>query len=373
MKNRLFVILFALFLAVPAVLTLALPKKEFSENENRMLAEAPKLSLSSLRDGAFMSGTADYITDHFVGRDLWVSVRSAISLLALRSEQNGVYRVRDGYIDGFSQKDTDFFEDNVSAVSAFGETVRDTFGIPVYTLVAPTATQIEKDRLPAFAAPLDAAPLFERLAALPGFIDVRDVFAENEGGPLYYRTDHHWTARGAYLAYAAFQSARGKAAESEASYGIEQVTDRFFGTLYSRFGLFDGRFPDAIFAPSAEALGRVTVTDGKGESRASVYDPSALAGKDRYRYFLGGNDPILQIDTEQSDGRLLLIKDSYANALLPYLLREYAHITAVDLRYYPGTVLSLLAEGAYDEVLILYNLKSFASDSYLRFLTLTDD
>ena len=86
MKNRLFVLLFALFLVVPAVLTLALPKKDFSENENRMLAQAPTLSFASLKDGSFMSAASDYLSDHFVGRDFWVSLKTAVSLLALRTD-----------------------------------------------------------------------------------------------------------------------------------------------------------------------------------------------------------------------------------------------------------------------------------------------
>lgn len=374
MKNKVFVLVFVLLAVSLSVLTLALPKKEFSDNENRMLAVSPRLSWESVRDGSFMEDVGDWLSDHFVGRDLWVSVKTAASVLTLQNEQNGVYRAKGGgYIDGFAEEDTENFEKNLAAVAEFTGIVQNTYAVPVYTLIAPTATVICENRLPLFAAPLDAGPYFSALAALPGFVDTRAVLSSHRDEAIYYQTDHHWTAKGAYLAYTALKAAQGEPARAQADYGVELVTDRFFGTLYSRFGLFDGKNPDAVYAPAAETLGPLTLTDSKGEQSASVYFPDRLSGKDKYQYFLGGNDSRLEIETQNGSGkRLLLIKDSYANAFLPYLIPDYAAVTVIDLRYFKDTVLSLFEDGAYTDVLILYNLKSFASDDYVQFLPLAD-
>ena len=107
MKNKVFVAVFALLIAAIGVLTFALPKKEFSRNENRYLARFPEFSWKTVRDGGFMSGLSEYIADHFVLRDGWVTLKSLAETAALKTENNGVFRGKDGYLideytfDGF--------------------------------------------------------------------------------------------------------------------------------------------------------------------------------------------------------------------------------------------------------------------------------
>lgn len=373
MKHKIFLAVFAVLVAALSLLTLLLPKKDFSPNENRMLASFHAPDGKTLADGSFMKDLSEFLSDHFVGRDLWVSLNTVTALLSGKRENNGVYLCRDGsMIDGFAEKDAAMFEKNLPAVKEF-ETVLREKGIPLTTVVAPTATQLYPEKLPAFAVTVDAEPLFAALREIPGFVDVGPALSSEKDGELYYRTDHHWTGRGAYLAYAAVRAAQGLQARPYEDFLPETVTQDFFGTLYSRFGLFTGAKGDAIVTPGAAALGEMTVTDSKGNVRDSIYAPEKLEEKDKYLYFLGGNDSVVEIETRNHTGRrLLLIKDSYANAFLPYLLPDYDAVTVIDPRYYPGSVLKLAAEGGYTEAMVLYNLKSFASDQYVRFLPLED-
>ena len=373
MKHKLFLAIFAVLVAALSLLTLLLPKKEFSPTENRMLAPFHAPDGKTLADGSFMKDLSEFLSDHFVGRDLWVSLNTAAALLSGKRENNGVYLAKDGsLIDGFADRDAAMFKNNVRAVTEFEAALRE-MGVSLTTVVAPTATQLYPEKLPAFAVTADAEPLFAALKEIPGFVDVREALSAEKDGEIYYHTDHHWTGRGAYLAYAAVCEARGITARPYEDYQPQTVTEDFFGTLYSRFGLFAGRKGDAIVTPAAEALGEMTVTDSKGNARDSVYAPEKLEEKDKYLYFLGGNDSVVEIETDSHTGRrLLLVKDSYANAFLPYLLPDYDAVTVVDPRYYPGSVLKLAAEGGYTEAMVLYNLKSFASDQYVQFLPLED-
>ena len=373
MKHKIFLAVFASLFAALSLLTLLLPKKDFSPNENRMLAAFHAPDGKSLADGSFMKDLGEYLSDHFVGRDLWVSLNTAATLLSGKRENNGVYLAKDGsLIDGFAETDAKMFGQNVTAVKEF-DAALEPLSIPLTVIVAPTATQLYPEKLPAFAMTADAEPLFAALREIPGFVDVGEALAAEKDAGLYYRTDHHWTGYGAYTAYAALQGARGETARPYEDYLPQTVTEDFFGTLYSRFGLFTGTGGDAIVTPDPAALGEMTVTDSRGNGRDSVYAPEKLEEKDKYLYFLGGNDSVVEIETRRQTGRrLLLVKDSYANAFLPYLLPDYDAVTVVDMRYYPGSVLKLAAEGGYTEVMVLYNLKSFASDQYVRFLPLAD-
>lgn len=373
MRNKIFLSIFSVLVAALSLLTLLLPKKDFSPNENRMLAAFKAPSAENLADGSFMKDLGEYLSDHFVGRDLWVSVNTLAALASGKRENNGVYTAKGGgLIDGFAEKDAKLFDENVRAVRDFGAALEE-LSIPLTAIVAPTATQVYPEKLPSLAVVKDSEPLFAELAEIPGYVDVRPALTAAKDEPIFYHTDHHWTGYGAYVAYAALRTAQGGTVREYGAYQPQTVTDSFFGTLYSRFGLFAGIKPDSIVTPAAEALGGVTMTDPKGNVRESIYAPEKLEEKDKYLYFFGGNDSVIEIAAENSTGRrLLLVKDSYANAFLPYLIPDYDEITVIDPRYYPGSVLQKAKEGEYTEVMVLYNLKSFASDSYVRFLPLTD-
>jgi hypothetical protein len=120
--------------------------------------------------------------------------------------------------------------------------------------------------------------------------------------------------------------------------------------------------PEAIFAP--QALPQVTVTFDGGNTADSVYAPEFLEKKDQYAYFFGGNWGRVDIDTGVDNGKhIVIIKDSFANAFVPYLLGEYAHITMLDLRYFAGNVQQTVADTGADEVLFLYEMTNLLSDT----------
>lgn len=374
MKNKVFVAVFALLIAAIGVLTFALPKKEFSRNENRYLARFPEFSWKTVRDGGFMSGLSEYIADHFVLRDGWVTLKSLAETAALKTENNGVFRGKDGYlIDSFDAEATAGFEKNLAAVREFAQTVNGTRNIDVRTMLVPTAALTLREKLPAFATTADGDALLDECAALPGFVDTRAALNGRKDEYIYYRTDHHWTALGAYYAYCEYARASGFEAEPLEAFRLETVSDGFYGTTYSRFGRFFGVRADTLSAPAAELQWNAVLKNGKNETHDTMYYPEKLSEKDQYLYFLGGNDGLMRLRTGAATGRnLLLIKDSYANSFLPYLMGEYDNITILDMRYYKGVVPELFDSDGITDALILYNLKSFCEDQYIGFINLTD-
>ena len=94
----------------------------------------------------------------------------------------------------------------------------------------------------------------------------------------------------------------------------------------------------------------------------SIYDTSKLDTRDKYAMFLWGNNAFLSIDGE-GEGKILIIKDSYANCLIPYMTRDFDTIDVVDLRYYTRGIDTLIAQEGYDHVLFLYNCESILTDN----------
>ena len=239
----------------------------------------------------------------------------------------------------------------------------------VTALLAPSPGMVLQDKLPAYA------PLYDRMfqeaeEVLPQdtLLDIRELLARAaERNQVYFRTDHHWTLRGAYTAYQAYCQRMGREAWEYEDFGIKAVSDSFYGTLYSK--ALDGQAaPDEL--DTIEGLPQVEVTCD-GEKRKSIYDRSKLTQKDKYAYFFGGNYGCVTIkNLQHHQGRLLVIKDSYANTMVPFLMKDYEEIQMLDLRYFRGSVKKLLKEYDPEEILVLYEMSNFAQDEALHKLML---
>ena len=182
----------------------------------------------------------------------------------------------------------------------------------------------------------------------------------NKDEYIYYRTDHHWTADGAYISYVEVCNALGIKAREYSELGIQQVSDSFYGTLYSKSGF---RFisPDIMKAPKTGEVEGFFVWKGQGYvTYPDIYFSEYLQKKDKYSYFLGTNEPIVNIKTKaNTDKKLLVFKDSYAHSFIPYLLGDYSEITLMDLRYINEDIDQVINVNDYSQVLFMYSIDVF--------------
>lgn len=337
----------------------------FSENENRYLADKPLLSLENMLSGKFMEGTERYIDDQFPQRDFWVSLKSDFLRLTGRKEINGVYLAGDGYlIEKWPESEFDEKQltENIEALNCFAKRHPEQ---KISVMLVPTAGMILKDKLPENAPMFDqqiAYDLVKRGLGGISYIDLIPLLTEHSTEDLYYKTDHHWTTRGAFLAYSAWCEANGCSADLD-SFLTELVTDKFQGSLYSKvLGSYCVADKIELYGQREEDAYDVSYNFGKIHSN-TVYASERLLQKDKYQVFLNGNHPEVTIRTSQTNGRhLLIIKDSFANAFVPFLLKEYETIHLIDLRYYNGNIDDYMLENEINECLILYNIKNFCED-----------
>lgn len=359
-KNVVFVVLFFVILGLFAGLTFGLPARAFSDNENRNLAQMPVFTVENLLSGEFQSDLDAFLSDQIPLREMWIETNTNIKKWLGKREINGVYLGSDGYY--FQQ----FTEDSYSAsrkdavfalLGQFGKKI----GVPVNIMMVPTPGVVLSDKLPANAPMYDADAMWQSLqAATPdcGFIDLRAAFADADT-QLYYRTDHHWTTQGAYVAYQQYCAAMGLAAKPLADFGLTKVSDSFLGTIYSKTLDSDAK-PEEIWA--AKDLPQITVTFDGEKTADTLYAEEFLGKKDQYAYFFGGNWGRVEIETEADNGKTLVIfKDSFANSFVPYILGDYEKIVMLDLRYFSGNVTEAVAGAT--EVLFLYEMTNLLTDT----------
>ena len=355
------ILCFAFFLCAGLTLHLALPDKDRSENENRVLSTAPKFTLKALFSGRFTADFENYITDQFPFRDNWLDLKSRSERAIGKTENNGVFFCgKDTLITRFKAPAESALEGGIRSVNALAANT----GLPVTLALIPSAAEIWADRLPANADSADQAALISQVYASvdAAAADVLSVLRSHADEPIFYRTDHHWTTLGAYYGYTATAEALGLTPQDLSRFRPQTVSDSFYGTVYSSSGVRWVK-PDSIeiYVPDGDAeLIRYDSAEG---SVSPVYDRSKLETKDKYSMFLGGNTSLLVIRTGRPGGKLLVIRDSYADCELPFFFAHYSEIHALDLRYYRQSVSAYALDGDFDAILISYSLADFVTDT----------
>ena len=364
--NRIITALFSVFIGGFFVLNLLLPDKTFSEKENRQLQTLPKFSFSSLFSGSFATRFESYCSDQFAGRDIWIETKAGAELAQGKQQNNGVFLcVGDRLIEPFTAPQADALERAVQAADSLSDA-----GVPVSLAIIPTAAQLYADILPEGAENDDQKSVIDSAYSQTALetVDISSVLAAHAGEYIFYRTDHHWTSLGAYYAANALRSSWGLPEIDQATLTPEAVSDSFCGTLYSSSGFFwiaPDKMETLIAAPESSSVTRYEINGT--EQTLPLYNYDKLTIKDKYTFFLGGNIPraVVETGTENAPS-LLILRDSYADSLVPFMTDAFSEIHLIDLRYYTGSVREYIAENAVDRVLLLYSTDNFCSDSSLR-------
>ncbi len=376
-QNRVLTIVFLLMIFGITIAGFFVPVKERSESENRNLAQKPEFTLASLfakeNDKRFTTQYESYITDQFIARDTWIGIKTQTERLLGKTDINGVYFADDGYLitkTDADKVDAEREEKNIAYLTGFVARYEELLGKGrVDVMLVPTAADILADKLPAFTSEYDQAALLERMEAALGadaWIDVRDKLQEHADEYLYYRTDHHWTALGAYYAYQAWAEHKGLPVRDLSDYTESVASDDFYGTLYSKVNLpMDA---DTVMLYEDGMKYRVEY-DSNRRYVNSLFSMDRLKDKDKYMVYLDGNHAQVDIVTENKNGKtLLVVKDSYAHTFLPFLAQDYERIVMIDFRYLKLPVSALVQTYGVTDMLVMYNATNFVEDVNLYML-----
>ena len=364
---------FGLFFLGLFVLDLVTPDRAYSELENTTLAQRPKLTAPTA-DGLnnYFTGYTKYIKDQVFGRDEWISLQSFVETALFQKTENG------GILLG---KEHQMFPRTYSLLSsetralpkntAALESLCQRYPGKVNVMLVPAASVIYPENVPAGAPLLNEEPYLDQLssavqAAGGRFVDVRDPLRSHKDEYLYYRTDHHWTSLGAYYAYSQLCEALGLTPFDPAAH-TALTRDGFYGTHYSKARTWNA-VPDTITYYELQNALTIWNVTGPGQptegTTTGLYDTDKLNVYDKYAMFLHGNNGLSRVEGDGS-GKILVIKDSYANCFVPYLTANYAAVDVVDFRNYNYGLDQLIADNDYDQILVLYSFDSFKGDPYL--------
>jgi len=367
--KKIFVIIFVSVLIVFSALNILKSPKKFSETENRYLAQNPEFSFKNLFDGAYTKDFEKYVTDQVIFRDMFVSVKTNSEKLWGRFENNNVYFCDDEYLIDIPPKyNEEVLNKNINAINTLSKTGKYNVSL---TLI-PTAYEILKDKLPPYAYNEMQQKILSHTAEKlinVNFVNPTVSLMENKDEYLYYRTDHHQTMHGSFIVYKDILKSLGMDYYDESSFSVKMESDKFYGTTWSKAPI--NITPDEIitYSPLFDISYNVEYVD-KGTSSDSLYVAENLGKKDKYTYYLGGNNSVVKISTSVKNGKKLgVIKDSYAHSIIPLLANHYEEIYVLDLRYYNFNPDEFLSENGVEDVIFIYNATNFISDTNLVKIT----
>ena len=196
-------------------------------------------------------------------------------------------------------------------------------------------------------------------------IPLHDVMMSHRTEYIYFRTDHHWTALGAYYAYVQFCMAKGITPHNLSDYEVSQFPG-FLGSFYNDGGKPDTmkNDPDTVNAyHPVSATASMKYGDNENSTLTGgqvIFDESTASASLKYGTFIMGDNPFTVIENpEVSNGEsCIVVKESFGNAFVPFLVDHYQTVYVVDYRYYSGSVTQLARDKGVKDVLFVNNLSA---------------
>ena len=183
--------------------------------------------------------------------------------------------------------------------------------------------------------------LKDNLAANVTYVDAYSEIVKHTDEYIYFRTDHHWTHLGAYYAYTALGKSAGFTAEPQSSFATGQW-ENFVGSMYTYLASYSQSAilknnPDTVhyWKPNADCTtyyySDTSLSDGVLMGTICVVREEV---ENKYLTFMGGDHPVTIVTTDSEGPCIMVIKESYGNALISWLTSHYSKIILIDPREY---------------------------------------
>lgn len=353
---------FIILLGIFTILDIVNDDKYISTMENRKLTLKPGFSIKSFIKGDITLRYEKYIDDQIIFRDSWISIKSRIEYALGKRENNKIVFGKGGYLfEKFDKVDSYRVKKNTEAIKFFIEKIN----IPVSVILAPNSYEVYKKKLPKGIELIDQNKAINEIYNELDYsnnIYLLDEYKRRNEEYLYYRTDHHWTSYGAYIAYKTYINSI-----SETPVDInkleEKKVENFYGSYFSKSKAYSA-VKDTISYydfPNIEMYIDNTLY-------YSMYDYEKISGLDKYGLFLRGNSALTVIKNTRlkNNKKIMVIKDSFANSFVPFLTQNYEEIHIVDMRTFSLDIYEYIKDNMFNDILILYNLISFMKDNNIN-------
>lgn len=375
LSSRITAVAVLVFMAYFMLITVFGNKEARSADENRVLAERPSFSLSSLTDGGAALDISAYVTDHFPLRSKWIKLNTAVRSELGEGMVNGVYISDDMLLDASASKRQTAAE-SARYINSFASA----YNGALYIAAIPTSSGVYREKLPEYLDDYresqQITDLYDRLSGGIKRIDAYNILRMLNGNYIYYRNDTKWTSYGAYCVYRTVIQKLGFLPTSYDKYSVRHVSSDFRGNLYNR-SLYSGTDPDILdfyYYPSGADVETCTGYYNSGKSvEKQIYDAGQLDSDYKYNAYLGEEVPLVKIKTTvNNERRLLVIKDGYADCFIPFLIQHYSEIDVVSPELMTGKITDYVDLSDYEQTLILFGIEDLSRKGILSSIDISE-
>lgn len=361
--NKILITVFMLFIVLFCILSFIIKDKEFSENENKVMATFPSFNTESLLDGKYTSSVEEYFSDHIIFRDTFISLKTLTEVVMGKNDNSRVYFTEDSMlIEMHNTISLDVINENLYIINKFNNTLNEKYKVNMDLMIVNTKTSIYEDKLPEYSNVNDEDKIIEYIYnnTNTNNIAISETLRSNSDEYIFFDLDHHWTQYGAYLAY--LEYAKEKQYE-EVEYTKLNLSNEFYGSLYSK-AINPYLNPDSIDIYELNSDIKYSIKYDGAEYSSNVYEYSNIDIKDKYTVYLDGNHSIVEINTNNKNGKTMVVfKDSFAHPFIPFLVKDYEKVIVLDLRYIYTDLTTYFEENNVTDVLMLYNIYNFTNEN----------
>ncbi|MBR0366476.1 MAG: hypothetical protein IJH94_06730 [Clostridia bacterium] len=389
MRKYIITSLFLLLLA-GSVLLFALPgDRESILSENREPKQMPAVSAASVLDGSFEAGFDEYVNDNTAFRsqlmyifDTFHSRRGFTPVdtgrIISATTDIGTGAAQDSRLVLYNGRIMEMFSASEENENSYAETlnnIRESIpdGVEMYSMLIPTQLEF-CDASVSNAQDSERKEIDRIYGMLSEAIKPVDVYGKVQtawqgDGYLYYWTDHHWNMNGAYCGYEAFAEAAGYKPKTKDKYSYNE-TGSFYGSLYlkAKSELSPDQPKDICFYYDTAEKGNIKMKMRAEDAVTEYAEGSPVFHTDTVGYgiFFGGDNPLMEITNEaKPDGEtLMIVKDSYANAFIPWLINDFKRVIVIDPRSFGGSYITEIERYGVDKVLFENYVLSTTYDDY---------
>ena len=311
-------------------------------------------------NGSFQEEYEEYVNDQFPLRNQWISIKSLNEYLLGKIENNGIiYGENKWLFEKFTSLNKVKLSNNINAINQFSKK----YDKSVSVMIVPNSYEIYNEDLPRGLYQIEQEKIIKDLYSnliYSNNINLLDKFKDEKNNYIYYKTDHHWTTYGAYLAYCSFIESIGMKPINLNYYNSNEING-FYGSYFSKAKPFNIS-SDIIKYYDFEDL-EMNILGG--EVYNSIYDFSKINSRDKYSMFIRGNNALTIINNKnlKNGKKILVIKDSFANSLVPFLTQNFEEVHIIDLRSFNIKISNYMEENDFDNILVLYNFINLSTDS----------
>ncbi len=331
----------------------------------------PRPSLSSVVNGEFGRDLGEYFAEHFAGRDMWLGMKAHLEAGVGESIVNGIYISDQRLVDTHTSLRRVELT-NADPVNSFASE----YDGAVYFVAVPTSAGVYGSTLPEHLAnnheKQQIDRFYEELGSRVRKIDAYNILKPISDNYIYCRSDSKWTSYGAYCVYKTVIQKLVFQPIAYDKYSIRHVFSDYRGDLYdrTRYMKCPGDVLDIYdYSSGAEVLSCLKYDNDGSYHAASVYDLEAAGNGDKYDLYLGKDAPLMKIRTSVSNSRkLLVIKDSFADCFIPFLLQHYSEIAIVSPEYMEGRLKDHIDPDKYEQTLFLFGIDSLSQKGILDLL-----